>query len=314
MSAYDHKKIEAKWLMKWEEGKAFEAKDLSAQAGAGEKEYLLIEFPYPSGDGLHVGHIRSWTALDVVARKRRAQGENVLYPIGWDAFGLPAENYAIKTGIHPKVSIKQNTDNFRRQIKSIGLSFDWSREVNTTDPNYYKWTQWIFLQLFKKDLAYKAKSFINWCPSCKIGLANEEAVGGVCDRCGSKTEKREKKQWMLAITKYADRLDKDLNLVDYPERVKTQQRNWIGKKNGVSIKFDDIEIFTTRPETIFGATFIAVSGDKNKFTGKYVLNPATKEKIPVWQAEYVMKEVGTGAIMAVPAHDERDFEFAKKYN
>jgi len=309
MKSYDHKKIESKIQKEWEKKKIYQAKN-----GKGKKFYSLIEFPYPSGDGLHVGHIRSNTAMDIVSRKRRMEGYNVLYPIGWDAFGLPTENYAIKTGKKPTIVTKKNTDTFRKQLKELGFSFDWSREVNTTDPKYYKWTQWIFLQFFKKGLAYKAKSYINWCPKDKIGLANEEAVNGICDRCGSKTEKREKEQWMLAITKYADRLDKDLDLVDYPERVKIQQRNWIGKSEGVIIKFDDIEIFTTRPETIFGATFIAVSGDKNKFTGKYVLNPATKEKIPVWQAEYVMEEVGTGAIMAVPAHDERDFEFAKKYN
>ncbi|HCY17905.1 MAG: Leucine-tRNA ligase [Candidatus Nomurabacteria bacterium GW2011_GWF2_35_12] len=316
MKNYDHKKIEKKWQNEWEKKKIYQAKDPSTSSGrvAGKKFYSLIEFPYPSGEGLHVGHIRSNTAMDIISRKRRMEGYNVLYPIGWDAFGLPTENYAIKTGKKPAIVTKKNTDTFRRQLKALGYSFDWSREINTTDPKYYKWTQWIFLQLFKKGLAYKAKSFINWCPSCKIGLANEEAVGGVCDRCGSKTEKREKKQWMLAITKYADRLDKDLNLVDYPERVKTQQRNWIGKKNGVSIKFDDIEIFTTRPETIFGATFVVVAGEKDKFTGRYVTNPATKEEIPVWEAEYVMAEVGTGAIMGVPADDARDREFAEKYN
>ena len=316
MKNYDHRKIESKIQKEWEKKKIYQAKDPSTDSGQakGKKFYSLIEFPYPSGDGLHVGHIRSNTAMDIISRKRRMEGYNVLYPIGWDAFGLPTENYAIKTGKKPAIVTKKNTDTFRKQLKELGFSFDWSREVNTTDPKYYKWTQWIFLQFFKKGLAYKAKSYINWCPKDKIGLANEEAINDICDRCGSKTEKREKEQWMLAITKYADRLDKDLDLVDYPERVKTQQRNWIGKSKGVIIKFDDIEIFTTRPETIFGATFIAVSGDKNKFTGKYVLNPATKEKIPVWQAEYVMKEVGTGAIMAVPAHDERDFEFAKKYN
>ena len=239
MKNYDHKKIELKVQKEWEKKKIYQAKDPSTGSGwvAGKKFYSLIEFPYPSGDGLHVGHIRSNTAMDIISRKRRMEGYNVLYPIGWDAFGLPTENYAIKTGKKPAVVTKKNTDTFRRQLKELGFSFDWSREINTTDPKYYKWTQWIFLQLFKKGLAYKAKSYINWCPSCKIGLANEEAIGGICDRCGSATEKREKEQWMLGITKYADRLDKDLDLVDYPERVKTQQRNWIGKSEGVKSVF-----------------------------------------------------------------------------
>jgi len=232
-SKYDHKAIEKKWQKKWEDTQAFKAIDDSSK----EKNYLLIEFPYPSGDGLHVGHVRSWTALDVVARKRRAEGKNVLYPIGWDAFGLPAENYAIKTGIHPKIVTKQNTDNFRRQIKSIGISFDWSREINTTDPKYYKWTQWIFLQLFKQGLAYKAKIPVNWCPKDKIVLANEEVVDGCCERCGTPVEKREKEQWMLAITKYAKRLYDDLDTVDYIERAKVQQKNWIGPSEGAEITF-----------------------------------------------------------------------------
>jgi len=260
-----------------------------------------------------VGHIRSYTAMDIISRKRRMEGFNVLYPIGWDAFGLPTENYALKTGKDPKVVTKENTDTFRRQIRSLGLSFDWSREINTTDPKYYKWTQWIFLKFLEKGLAYKAKIPINWCPKCKIGLANEEVVDGNCERCGAPVEQKEKEQWMLAITKYAERLDKDLDEVDYPDRVKIQQRNWIGRSEGVLIKFDDIEIFTTRPDTILGATFIVVAGKEDKFTGRFVTNPATKEKIPVWEAEYVMSDYGTGAIMGVPADDERDMEFAKKY-
>jgi len=309
MHGYDPKEIEEKWQDHWQKSGIYEAKDFSDLP----KYYLLIEFPYPSGDGLHVGHIRSYTAMDIISRKRRMEGFNVLYPIGWDAFGLPTENYALKTGKDPKVVTKENTDTFRRQIRSLGLSFDWSREINTTDPKYYKWTQWIFLKFLEKGLAYKAKIPINWCPKCKIGLANEEVVDGNCERCGAPVEQKEKEQWMLAITKYAERLDKDLDEVDYPDRVKIQQRNWIDRSEGVLIKFDDIEIFTTRPDTIFGATFIVVAGKEDKFTGRFVTNPATKEKIPVWEAEYVMSDYGTGAIMGVPADDERDMEFAKKY-
>jgi len=309
MHEYDPKQIESKWQKEWEESRIYQADDSSKKA----KYYALIEFPYPSGDGLHVGHPRPYIGIDIIARKRRMEGYNVLYPIGWDAFGLPTENYALKTGKDPRVVTKENSDTFRRQIQSLGISFDWSREINTTDPKYYKWTQWIFLQFLKKGLAYKAKMPINWCPEDKIGLANEEVVDGKCERCGTEVEQREKEQWMLAITKYADRLHDDLDTVDYPERVKTQQRNWIGRSEGALIKFDDIEIFTTRPDTIFGATFLVVSGKQDKFTGKYVTNPATKEKIPVWEAEYVMADYGTGAIMGVPADDERDMEFAKKY-
>ena len=383
MKAYDHKKIESKVQKEWEKKKIYQAKD-----GKGKKFYSLIEFPYPSGDGLHVGHIRSNTAMDIISRKRRMEGYNVLYPIGWDAFGLPTENYAIKTGKKPSVVTKKNTDTFRRQLKEIGFSFDWSREVNTTDPKYYKWTQWIFLQFFKKGLAYKAKSYINWCPKDKIGLANEEAVGGICDRCGSATEKREKEQWMLAITKYADRLDKDLDLVDYPERVKIQQRNWIGKSEGSEIEFklkiaeqqlfhgshsnlnvvnesniayaekssapQFLKVFTTRADTLFGVTYVVLAPEhklindlKSRITNwgeveKYIenakrkseiertddkkektgielkgvkaINPANNEEVSVWIADYVLADYGTGAVMAVPAHDERDFIFAKKYN
>ena len=367
MKEYNHKKIESKWQKEWEKKGIYKAKN-----GKGKKFYSLIEFPYPSGDGLHVGHPRPYIGMDIISRKRRMEGFNTLYPIGWDAFGLPTENYAIKTGIHPRIVTKKNTGNFKRQIKMLGISFDWSREINTTDPKYYKWTQWIFLQFFKKGLAYKAKSYINWCPSCKIGLANEEAIGGVCDRCGSKTEKKEKEQWMLAITKYADRLDKDLDLVDYPDRVKTQQRNWIGRSEGSEIEFhltrpsatlslsrrgaggEVIKIFTTRADTLFGVTYVVLapehpllskslfdilenkkeveeyiknarkktelertSEDKDKtgieLKGIKAINPANGEEVPVWVADYVLAGYGTGAVMAVPAHDERDFQFAKKY-
>ena len=355
MKNYDHKKIEGKLQKDWEKKNLYKALD-----GKGKKFFPLVEFPYPSGAGLHTGHIRSYAAMDIISRKRRMEGCNVLYPIGWDAFGLPTENYAIKTGKKPALVTKQNTDTFRRQLKSVGFSFDWSREINTTDPKYYKWTQWIFLQFFKKGLAYKAKSFINWCPSCKIGLANEEAIGGVCERCGGQTEKREKEQWILAITKYADRLDKDLDTVDYPERVKIQQRNWIGRSEGSEIEFSlknsdkKIRVFTTRADTIFGSTYMVLApehplvetlGDKIKnkkevdeyivktkkksevertsdekektgveLKGIKAINPASQEEIPVFIADYVLAEYGTGAIMAVPAHDDRDGAFAKKYN
>ncbi len=357
MKAYDHKKIEKKWQKLWDKEGIFYAKNNSKKP----KFYGLIEFPYPSGAGMHVGHIRSNTAMDIISRKRRMEGFNVLYPIGWDAFGLPTENYAIKTGIHPIKVTKDNTDTFRRQLKALGFSFDWSREINTTDPKYYKWTQWIFLQLFKKGLAYKTRTEINWCPNDKIGLANEEVVGGMCERCGGPTEKREKEQWMLAITKYAERLDKDLDDVDYLEKIKIQQRNWIGKSEGAEIDFiikqdasKTIKVFTTRPDTIFGATYIVLAPEhelitdlKSKITNfedvsRYIsevrkkteiertdegkiktgvevkgikaINPATKEEIPIWIADYVLLNYGTGAIMAVPADDVRDKEFAEKYN
>jgi len=306
---YDPKEIEKKWQKEWQKSGIYQAEDSSKKP----KYYALIEFPFISGDGLHVGHVRSYTAMDIIARKRRREGFNVLYPVGWDAFGLPAENYAIKTGTPPAATTQKNIGNFRKQLKNLGLSFDWSREVDTSAPKYYKWTQWIFLKFLEKGLAYKAKMPINWCPKCKIGLANEEVVDDKCERCGTPVEQKEKEQWMLAITKYADKLLADLDTVDYPERVKIQQRNWIGRSEGVLIKFDDIEIFTTRPETIFGATFVVISGKEDKFTGRYVTNPATKEKIPVWEAEYVMSDVGTGAIMGVPADDERDREFAEKF-
>ncbi len=355
MEPFDHKAIEKKWQERWERDRAFAASDDAKK----KKTYLLVEFPYPSGAGLHTGHVRSYTAMDVIARKRRREGQNVLYPIGWDAFGLPTENYAIKTGRNPRDVTKENTDTFRRQLKSLGLSFDWSREINTTDPDYYTWTQWIFIQMFKKGLAYKAKTFINWCPKDKIGLANEEVVDGACERCGTPVEKREKEQWMLAITKYAQRLYDDLDTVDYIERAKTQQRNWIGPSEGAEIDFalaarnEKITVFTTRPDTLFGVTYLVLAPEhelintlkpflqnwdeveqyraqvKNKteiertttekektgieLKGIKAINPATKEEIPIWIADYVLSGYGTGAIMAVPAHDERDFEFAKKF-
>jgi len=356
MQNYDHNKIEKKWQRIWGKSKIYEAKT----GTKGKKFYGLIEFPYPSGAGLHVGHIRSNTAMDIITRKRRMEGYNVLYPIGWDAFGLPTENYAIKTGIQPAKVTKMNTDIFRKQLKSVGFGFDWSREINTTDPTYYKWTQWIFLQMYKKGLAYKARTTINWCPNDKIGLANEEVVGGLCDRCGSKVVKKEKEQWMLAITKYADRLDKDLDEVNYLEKIKIQQRNWIGKSEGSEIDFpiknssEKIKIFTTRADTIFGATYVVLapehelvgklkrqiynleevekyikrikdkpeiertSDDKEKtgveLKGVTVINPANGEEIPVWIADYVLASYGTGAVMAVPEHDERDRDFATKFN
>jgi len=334
---YNPQKIEAKWQEEWEKLGLYEAKDFDKKL----KQYILVEFPYPSGDGLHVGHARSYSALDAIVRRKRMQGYNVLFPIGYDAFGLPTENYAIKTGIHPIEVTKKNTVIFRKQLKSLGLSFDWSREINTTDPKYYKWTQWIFLQFFKKGLAYQSEMPINWCPNCKIGLANEEAINGKCERCGAETTKKNKKQWLLKITDYADRLIKDLKLVDYPDRIKNQQINWIGRSEGVEIDFSGIKVFTTRPDTIFGATFLVLSPehpksktfkdpqvknyiskvkadyDKEKtgvFSGEYAINPATKEKIPIWIADYVLMDYGTGAIMAVPDYDERDKEFAQKYN
>ena len=340
MKEYNHLKIEKKWQKEWEKKGIYHAEDKSKKP----KFYGLIEFPYPSGEGLHVGHIRSNTAMDIICRKRRAEGFNVLYPIGWDAFGLPTENYAIKTGIHPQKVTKKNTDIFRKQLKAGGFSFDWSREVNTTDPEYYKWTQWIFLKMYEKGLAYKDKININWCPKDKIGLANEEVVDGCCERCGTEVEKREKEQWMLAITKYAERLDKDLDDVNFLEKIKIQQRNWIGRSEGVEIEFrlsgvghpTAIKVFTTRPDTIFGATFIALAPEiAKKITGKdfgikieidrenkekigvdtglKAKNPANGEMLPVFVVNYVSAEYGTGAIMGVPADDERDKEFAEKY-
>jgi leucyl-tRNA synthetase len=357
VKAYDHKKIESKWQKEWDKNKIYQA----VEPGKSKKPkyYSLIEFPYPSGDGLHVGHPRPYIGMDVISRKKRMEGYNVLYPIGWDAFGLPTENYAIKTKQDPKVVTAKNIKNFTRQIKSLGISFDWSREINTTDPKYYKWTQWIFLQFLKKGLAYKDKIAINWCPVDKIGLANEEVINGCCERCGSPVEKREKEQWMLRITKYADRLDKDLDTVDFLPHIKLAQKNWIGKSDGAEINFklkggEEIKVFTTRPDTIYGATYLVLAPDhpilskiKNTITnwgevqmyqlatkaknelertkdekektgielkGIEATNPATGEAISVWTADYVLANYGTGAIMAVPAHDERDSAFAQKYN
>src|SRR3990167_7453179 len=282
MREYDHKKIEKKWQEIWEKKGIYHAKDLSSKP----KYYSLIEFPYPSGDGLHVGHPRPYIGMDVISRTRRLQGFNVLYPIGWDAFGLPTENYAIKTGLDPRVVTKKNTDTFRRQIKSLCISFDWSREINTTDPKYYKWTQWIFLQFFKKGLAYKAKMTINWCPNDKIGLANEEVVDGCCERCGTPVEKREKEQWMLAITKYADRLYKDLDDVNYLEKIKIQQRNWIGRSEGVNLKFKvkdldiSFEMYDSIPQTHMAQTFTVIAPDHPKL---FELVKGTEYEIPVME-------------------------------
>lgn len=348
---YDFRKIEKKWQKIWEKSDLDRAKNFSKTP----KKYILVEFPYPSGDGLHVGHVRSYSALDALTRKKRMEGFNVLYPMGWDAFGLPAENYAIKTGIHPSKTTAQNIKTFKKQMKSLGLSFDWSREINTTDPEYYRWTQWIFLQLFKKGLAYQSEMPINWCPKCKIGLANEEVINGKCERCGAQTEKKTVKQWMLRITKYADRLIKDLDKVDYLEKIKTQQINWIGKSYGTEIDFpvvdskDKINVFTTRIDTVFGVTALVIAPEhpllekltKNQnevkkyvqqaqkksefertqlekektgvFTGSYCINPVNNEKVPIWVSDYVVSSYGGGAVMIVPAHDKRDYQFAKKY-
>ena len=352
---YNHKPIEGKWQKIWEDKGVFHAEDNSEK----EKFYALIEFPYPSGQGLHVGHPRPYTALDTVARKRRLQGYNVLYPIGWDAFGLPTENYAIKNHIHPEIVTKQNIARFKKQIQSLGISFDWSREINTTDPDYYKWTQWIFIQLFKHGLAYKKEMNVNWCTSCKCVLANEEVVNGVCERCGSEVIHKVKSQWMLKITAYADRLIKDLDLVNYPERVKAQQKNWIGRSTGAEVDFktttgDTLTIYTTRADTLYGATYMVISPEhpliekwadklsnidaireyqaaaarKSDFertevakdkTGVLVegvkaINPVNNKEIPIFISDYVLVSYGTGAIMAVPAHDTRDWEFAKKFD
>ncbi|MEE1186149.1 MAG: leucine--tRNA ligase [Acutalibacteraceae bacterium] len=352
---YDFSSIEKKWQDNWDKSGVFNAKTDSDK----EKFYCLVEFPYPSGRGLHVGHPRSYTALDIIARKKRLQGYNVLYPIGWDAFGLPTENFAIKNHVHPKIVTEQNIANFKRQLKSLGFSFDWSREINTTDPQYYKWTQWIFLQMFKKGLAYKKEMAVNWCTSCKCVLANEEVVNGVCERCSSEVVRKVKSQWMLKITEYAERLLNDLDDVDYIERVKIQQKNWIGRSTGAEVKFnttigDELTIFTTRPDTLFGATYMVISpehpyiekwSDKItnldeikdyqleaskksdfertelakektgvKIEGVEAVNPVNGKKIPIFISDYVLISYGTGAIMAVPAHDDRDWDFAKKFN
>ena len=354
LNKYDHKAVEAKWQQIWDEKECFVAPNDYTKP----KFYALVEFPYPSGMGLHVGHPRSYTALDIAARKKRMQGYNVLYPMGWDAFGLPTENFAIKNHIHPAEVTKNNVARFKSQLKSLGLSFDWSREINTTDPDYYKWTQWIFLQLFKKGLAYKKEMAVNWCTSCKCVLANEEVVNGVCERCGSEVVRKTKSQWMLAITKYAQRLIDDLDDVDYIERVKTQQKNWIGRSTGAEVDFkttegDTLTVYTTRPDTLFGATYMVISPEhpaiekwadklsniedvrayreeaarKSDFertelnkdktgvrlSGVRAINPVNDKEIPIFVSDYVLMSYGTGAIMAVPAHDDRDWEFAKKF-
>ena len=351
---YDYAQIEKKWQDIWDEKQTFAAKDDYTLP----KFYGLVEFPYPSGQGLHVGHPRSYTALDIVSRKKRLEGYNVLYPMGWDAFGLPTENFAIKNHIHPSIVTEKNIANFKHQLKSLGFSFDWSREINTTDPEYYKWTQWIFLQLYKKGLAYKKKMSVNWCTSCKCVLANEEVVNGVCERCGSEVVHKEKSQWMLKITDYAEKLLDGLDDVDFIERVKTQQRNWIGKSYGTQVTFnttngDSFDIFTTRADTLFGVTYMVMSPEHpliEKWSGQIenleeveaykaeaakksdfertelakdktgvmikgikAINPVNNKEIPIFVSDYVLISYGTGAIMAVPGHDERDFEFAKKF-
>ena len=352
---YSPKGIEKKWQDIWEDEHAFRVgTDITKP-----KYYALVEFPYPSGQGLHVGHPRPYTALDIIARKRRMQGYNVLYPMGWDAFGLPTENYAIKNHIHPKLVTQKNVAHFKNQLRSLGYSFDWEREINTTDPNYYKWTQWIFLKLFKAGLAYKTEMPINWCTSCKVGLANEEVVGGVCERCGSEVVRKVKSQWMLKITAYADKLLEGLEEVDYIEKVKVSQKNWIGRSEGAEVDFklanfeETLKVYTTRPDTLFGATYMVISPEhpmidahkaelnnydaiiayreqaakKSDFErtelakektgvcldGITAINPVTGKEIPIWVSDYVLMTYGTGAIMAVPAHDDRDWEFAKKF-
>jgi len=356
MAKYNPQEIEPKWQRYWQEQKFFEAEDFSKKP----KLYLLVEFPYPSAEGLHVGHCRSYTAMDIIARKKRMEGFNVLFPMGWDAFGLPTENYAIKTGVHPKIVTAKNTVNFKKQLRSLGLSFDWSREINTTDPKYYKWTQWIFIQLFKKGLAYKAKIPVNYCPACKITLANEEVIDNKCERCGEPVIQKEREQWLLKITKYADRLIDDLDKVDFPDKIKTQQINWIGRKEWIDISYPVIGskkiiiVSTTRPDTNFGATFVVLAPehllfnseanipkDKRKavydyikkaksksereridekrkktgvFTGLYCLNQLNNKKMPIYVADFVLTTVGTGAVVGVPGHDKRDFEFAKEFN
>ncbi len=351
---YDFSQIEKKWQGIWEENNTFAALNDYTKP----KYYALVEFPYPSGQGLHVGHPRSYTALDIVARKRRLEGYNVLYPMGWDAFGLPTENFAIKNKIHPEIVTRDNIEHFKQQLKSLGLSFDWSREINTTDPAYYKWTQWIFLQLFKRGLAYKKEMSVNWCTSCKVVLANEEVVNGVCERCSGEVVHKVKSQWMLKITEYAQRLLDDLDKVDYIDRVKVSQKNWIGRSQGAEVVFsttlgDDFTVYTTRPDTLFGATYMVISPEhpnidkwadkignidevmayrresakKSDFERTEVakdktgvrlegvkgINPVNNTEIPIYISDYVLMSYGTGAIMAVPAHDERDYEFAKKF-
>ena len=353
---YNHHTVEKKWQKIWEEEKAFKVSEDYSKP----KFYALVEFPYPSGQGLHVGHPRPYTALDIVSRKRRMQGYNVLFPMGWDAFGLPTENYAIKNHIHPKIVTKNNVARFKGQLQSLGYSFDWDREINTTDPDYYKWTQWIFLKLFNAGLAYKKEMPINWCTSCKVGLANEEVVNGVCERCGAPVVRKVKSEWMLKITEYADKLIKDLDDVDYIEKVKVSQKNWIGRSEGAEVDFrlkdkdEKLRVYTTRPDTLFGATYMVISPEhplidkyKDEITnwdeiqkyremaarksdfertelakdktgvilgGLSAVNPVNGKEIPVWISDYVLMSYGTGAIMAVPAHDTRDWEFAKKFD
>lgn len=355
-SFYQPSTIEKKWQKIWEDEKAFRAGTDKSKP----KFYGLVEFPYPSGQGLHVGHPRPYTALDIISRKRRLEGYNVLYPMGWDAFGLPTENYAIQNHVHPKIVTKSNVAHFTEQLKSLGYSFDWDREINTTDPNYYRWTQWIFLQLFNAGLAYKSEMPINWCTHCKVGLANEEVVGGVCERCGGQVVRKVKSQWMLKITDYADKLIEGLSLVDYIERIKVSQINWIGRSAGAEVDFqisgkeETLSVFTTRPDTLFGATYMVISPEhplierykeelsnyadliaykeqaalKSDFErtelvkdktgvcikGLTAINPVTQKEIPIWISDYVLMSYGTGAIMAVPAHDERDWDFAKKFD
>ena len=350
---YKPQEIEKKWQDYWEDNNFYKAEDFSKKP----KKYILVEFPFVSGQGLHVGHTRGYVALDAIARKKRMEGYNVLFPIGWDAFGLPTENYAIKKGVHPKEVTKENIINFKRQIKNLGLSFDWSREVDTSNPDYYKWTQWIFLQLFRKGLAYQSKIPINWCPSCKIGLAHEEVINGKCERCGHQVEQKEIKQWMLRITEYADRLIEDLEKVDYPKEIKTQQVEWIGKSHGTEVEFkvkdslEKIKVFTTRADTLFGTTVVVLAPEhplvktltmedcrkesreyirKSKektefertklekektgvFIGSYCINPINGKEVPIWVGDYVVSTYGGGAVMVVPAHDKRDYDFAKKY-
>ena len=351
---YNFKKIEEKWQIIWEKESLYEVKEDNSK----KKFYILDMFPYPSAEGLHVGHPEGYTASDIIARKRMMEGLNVLHPMGWDAFGLPTENYALKMKIHPKIATANNINNFKRQIKRFGFSYDWSREINTSDPSYYKWTQWIFLKMYENGLAYEADIPINWCPSCKTGLANEEVIQGICERCGTKIERRNMRQWMLKITAYADRLLKDLDLLDWPEKIVTMQKNWIGRSEGVEIDFKikdtnkTIKVFTTRPDTIFGATYLVLAPEhpilselltgtarenldeyinriksrsdlertsliKEKegiFTNLFAINPVNGRVLPIYVADYVLLTYGTGAIMAVPAHDQRDFEFAVKYN
>ena len=355
MSKYDFTAIEAKWQRYWAEHDTFHAEDDYTKP----KFYALVEFPYPSGQGLHIGHPRPYTAMDVVSRKRRMEGYNVLFPMGWDAFGLPTENYAIKHKIHPAIVTANNVARFKSQLQALGMSFDWDREINTTDPNYFHWTQWIFLQMFKKGLAYKKETAVNWCTSCKVVLANEEVVGGVCERCGGEVVQKVKSQWMLKITEYAQRLLDDLDEVDYLEKIKTAQRNWIGRSTGAEVDFqttagDTLKIYTTRPDTLFGATYMVISPEhpliekwadklenmdeirayqekaarKSDFErtemakektgvclkGVRGINPVNDKEIPIFVSDYVLMSYGTGAIMAVPAHDDRDWEFAKKFN